>query len=304
MKILVLGASSFSGRWFSDVARSAGHQVLGLSRPLWDLNSPGLAVVEAIDAGYDVAVNYAALNVVAESWKHAADYYRTNVVGVARLAEQLKGVRKFVQVSTPEVYGTTNVPLTEDAPHSPSTPYAASRSSADTYLGLLHRQNGFPVAFTRTVNIYGPGQQLYRIIPKTALCALLGRRLPLEGGGVSTRSFLHVRDAAAATLRVLEDGRPGQVYHTAHPDQVRIWTLVDRICTTLGKKIEDVAEDAPERPGKDMNYRLDDSKIRTELGWRAMVSIPDGLTETLEWVRSELPKLRTQSTDYVHEAAP
>jgi dTDP-glucose 4,6-dehydratase len=289
MKILVLGASSFSGGWFVDVAKAAGHSVRLLSRPAFDLCDFGESaelVGKLVDVGYDAVVNYAALNVVPDSWTRAPDYYRTNVVGIAYLSGILvkRRLRRFVQVSTPEVYGSTGTFLKEGAPFDPSTPYAVSRAAADTHLRLMHREWGLPVCFTRTVNVYGERQQAYRIIPKAARCALSGTKLPLEGGGVSTRSFLHAEDAARATLRVLEDGRPGEDYHIAHPGQVRIRHLVNTICERLGRAPENVIEDVPERVGKDMNYQLDDSKIRSELGWRESISLDAGLDRTLAWI--------------------
>lgn len=288
MKILVLGASSFSGGWFVDVARKAGHDVVGLSRPQWDLLGNGSgAPFRYVRSGYTRVVNYAAVNVVPDSWKRAPTYYETNIAGVARLAEVLEeapGLERFVQVSTPEVYGSTGAFLKEGAPFNPSTPYAISRAAADWHLRLLHQEWGFPVCFTRTVNVYGERQQPYRIIPKAARCALSGTKLPLEGGGVSTRSFIHAEDAARATLRVLEDGRPGEDYHVAHPAQTSIRSLVEAVCYKLGFDPKDVIEIVPERVGKDMNYQLDDSKIRTELGWRETISLSDGVDRTLDWV--------------------
>jgi dTDP-glucose 4,6-dehydratase len=289
VKILVLGASSFSGGWFVDVATAAGHDVIGLSRPVWDLTDLHQSAVFAyIHSGVTHVVNYAAVNVVPDSWSKAWLYYQTNTAGIARLVDVMQmagGLEKFVQVSTPEVYGSTGMFLKEGAPFNPSTPYAVSRAAADMHLRLMHKHWGFPVCFTRTVNVYGERQQTYRIIPKAVRCALSGEKLPLEGGGVSTRSFIHAEDAARATLRVLEDGRSGEDYHIAHPGQVRIRHLVNMICERLGKDPADVIDDVPERVGKDMNYQLDDSKIRSELGWRQTISLYDGLTRTLAWLQ-------------------
>lgn len=288
MKILVLGASSFSGGWFVEVAKKAGHDVVGVSRPIWDLLAQHQAApFDFVQDGYTRVVNYAAVNVVPDSWNRAPTYYQTNVAGIARLAEVLhmsSKLERFVQVSTPEVYGSTGTFLKEGAPFNPSTPYAISRAAADWHLRLLYQEWGFPVCFTRTVNVYGERQQAYRIIPKAARCALSGTKLPLEGGGVSTRSFIHAEDAARATLRVLEDGRPGEDYHVAHPVQTSIRNLVETICYRLMRNPRDVIEIAPERVGKDMNYQLDDSKIRAELGWRETISLSDGIDRTVDWV--------------------
>jgi dTDP-glucose 4,6-dehydratase len=301
MKILVIGGSSFSGKHFMEIARNAGHSVVDLSRPVFDLNI-GLTAAAAVCvrvSGCENVVNFAALNMVGESWKHAPDYYRTNVVGVSTLVSQLSGLRKFVQVSTPEVYGTTQTFLKEDAAFNPSTPYANSRAAADAHLSLMHRETGFPVCFTRTVNVYGPGQQLYRIIPKTALSALIGRKLPLHGGGRSTRSFIHIKDAMNGVMRVLEDGRNGETYHISTSVQTSIRDLVKMVCDRCDKRFEEVIEEVEERPGKDMAYQLDDSKIRTELGWADKISLKSGLDETVDWIKHNLSFLRTRSMEYI-----
>jgi dTDP-glucose 4,6-dehydratase len=234
--------------------------------------------------GYVNVVNFIALNIVAASWDRAPEYYQTNVVGIARLADALMATRlvnKFLQISTPEVYGATGTRLREGAPFNPSTPYALSRATADMHLNLLHQQHRFPVMFTRTVNVYGPGQQPYRIIPRTISCILGGERLPLEGGGVSTRSFIHIQDAAGAYLRILESGNIGEGYHIATERQVSIRDLVALICEQMGSRLNDVVQIVPDRKGKDMNYHLDDSKIRRELGWLDRIPLEDGIAQVI-----------------------
>jgi dTDP-glucose 4,6-dehydratase len=284
MKILVLGARSFYGRWFCDVARSKGHDVFGLSRPEFDLLD-AVKVQQAADLHYEYVVNFAAINIVADSWPFGSLYYEVNTAGMARVADSFSypHLEKFVQVSTPEVYGTTGQALKEGAPFNPSTPYAVSRAAADQHLSLMHKEFGFPVCFTRTVNVYGERQQDYRIVPRTLSACYGGPRLKLEGGGRSTRSFIHVEDAARATLRVLEDGAVSETYHVAHPTRITIRSLVEHIAEMFGKTLEDVADEVPERVGKDMAYDLDDSKIRRELDWHEQIDLPGGVHRTMRW---------------------
>jgi dTDP-glucose 4,6-dehydratase len=302
--IAVLGANSFSGTAFCACAARAGYSVMPLRRPVHDLNTGMDAILRAVDdAKPEYFVNFAALNMVAESWKHYADYYRTNLIGVATLANELSRrpfLRKFVQVSTPEVYGTTETFIKEGAPYRPSTPYAVSRAAADMHLDALHRTTGFPVCFTRTVNVYGEGQQPYRIIPKTVLKILRGERLKLHGGGASTRSFIHIRDVAEAILRVAMDGRPGETYHLAHPTQIAIRNLVGVICDCMGVDFEDAVEDDAERPGKDMAYQLDDSKIREQLGVVAGIGPEVGIPETVIRFKAHAANYAGHSLEYEH----
>lgn len=304
LMIAVLGANSFSGAAFCRYAAEAGHGVMPLRRPHHDLNTGLDNIMRAVDdAQPEYFVNFAALNMVGESWQFYDDYYRTNVLGVARLAQRLgerSFLKKFVQVSTPEVYGTTDVHLKEGAAMRPSTPYAVSRGAADLHLMALHATYAFPVCFTRSVNVYGPGQQAYRIIPKTVLSIAKGRRLQLHGGGVSTRSFLHINDVADSILRVMLEGRLGETYHTSTWVQTRIVDLVGKVCELMGVYLGDVIEPAPERPGKDMAYQLDHSKIRDELGWSPRITLDEGLAETVAWFKERAAQFDDAAMQYVH----
>jgi dTDP-glucose 4,6-dehydratase len=304
----VLGASSFFGRAFVDYVRERGDTVLPMSRPAFDLKDPEKIACEIDRERPDYIVNFAALNMVAESWRWAADYYRTNVVHTCELADMLcrewpSSCKKFVEVSTPEVYGLHSpaVTLGESHNYNPSTPYAVSRAARDTHLSLLHKQYDFPVCFSRTVNIYGPGQQLYRIVPRTIMAALTGVKMRLQGGGRSERSFIHVRDAADAVYRIAVGGRPGEVYHSSSEQPVSILWLVGLILAKMQARFDDVIEDAPERIGKDPVYLLNDGKIRRELGWTDSVSLMHGLDEVIAWAVENNERLRKMRLDYEHK---
>lgn len=304
-KFAVLGATSFSGAAFAQHLVDAGHDVLCLARVSGhDVNTGLERIMNAVESQRPTHfVNFAALNVVAESWAHAADYYRTNVLGITALADRLRawgGLEKFVQVSTPEVYGTTETFLKEDASFRPSTPYAVSRAAADMHLRLLHAAYGFPVVFTRTVNVYGPGQQPYRIVPKTILSVLHAKKLQLHGGGRSTRAFIHIRDVAEATRRVALYGVPGGVYHVATSRQTAIRDLVALICDRMGVTVDQVVEPGDERLGKDMAYQLDYWKIRRVLDWEDTTRLEDGLAETIAWFTARAEAFAGASLEYEH----
>src|SRR3954466_2564273 len=219
-RVAVLGSNSFAGTAFIDAALSETHEVLGISRspeppPIFlpyrensrasayrfqqlDLNRDFDAVCVALD---DFApafvVDFAGQGMVAESWTRPEQWYQTNIVSKVRLHEFLRRHRtleKYVRVSTPEVYGSTPHLIREHQPYAPSTPYAVSHAAIDMSLAAFHRNYGFPVVLTRFANFFGPGQQLYRIVPRTIIYALVGRRLSLDGAGTSVRAFIHSRD--------------------------------------------------------------------------------------------------------------
>lgn len=304
MSWAVIGASSFYGSAFVRLLQSRGEQVFGLARPEYNLvRTPGLIIEALYVEKPRYVVNFAALNVVAESWKYSADYYRTNIIGVTTVAEGLleaPWLERFVQVSTPEVYGSTGQKLKPGQAYRPSTPYAVSRAAADMHLEALWRQSGFPVTFTRTVNIYGAGQQAYRIIPRAALTAAFGGRLPLEGMGVSERSFIHVDDAAEAVRLVAERGREGQTYHVATERMTKIADLVRMVCAVAKRDFDDLVEHVPERPGKDMAYLLDDSATRKELGWADRILLEDGVADTVRWYMENAGRYAGRPLAYEH----
>ena len=261
-----------------------------------------LAAINEFKPGY--VVNFAAQSMVAESWLYPDHWYQTNVVANVKLFEglrQLKFIQKYVHVSTPEVYGSCSGNVTEAARFNPSTPYAASRAACDLHLMTLFKNYGFPVVFTRAANVYGPGQQLYRIIPRAILFIKTGRKLQLHGGGRSVRSFIHIRDVAEGTMRVAKQSPPGEAYHFSTDLYLAIREVVERICKKMNVNFDEVVEVVGDRPGKDAAYLLDSTKARTKLEWKDTISLDQGITETIAWVEQNLAELKTQPCDYLHK---
>lgn len=326
-KYLVLGSNSFSGATFVDCVLGQGASVIGVSRSAephaaflpyrWsgrdaqfrftrlDLNHDLDAIDDLVRSERpDYIVNFAAQSMVAESWANPDHWFTTNVVSTIRLHERLRQMpflRKYVHVTTPEVYGSTNSLVREDAPFNPSTPYAVSRAAADMSLRTFFTQYDFPVVFTRAVNVFGPGQQLYRIVPRTILAVKTGRTLRLHGGGVSERSFIDMRDVSRATDLVAREGRPGEAYHISTDRQVSIRRLVEMICERLGATFDDCVEIVAERAGKDAAYRLDSTKIRQELGWTDRASLEQGIEDTMAWVDRWIETLVALPQEYLHK---
>jgi dTDP-glucose 4,6-dehydratase len=325
-KIIVLGSNSFSGSHFVDFALEQGIEVIGISRstephPVFlpykkkknapfrfyqlDLNRD-LAAIMQIEEEFrpDYVVNFAAQSMVAESWQNLEHWYQTNVVATIKFHDKLRKrdfLKKYIHVSTPEVYGASQGLVKENTNYNPSTPYAVSRAATDMSLMSFYKAYDFPVAFTRATNVYGPGQQLYRIIPRTALFFLIGEKLKLHGGGESVRSFIHIRDVADGTLRVARQAPPGEIYHFSTSQNISIRSLVEMIARHLNLDFDKHVEIVGERLGKDSAYLLDSSKAREKLGWKDQITLEQGIEETIAWVRNNLDILRKQPFDYIHK---
>jgi dTDP-glucose 4,6-dehydratase len=327
-RFLVLGSNSFSGATFCDYLARAGHEVIATSRSpepheaflpyRW---GPQRAAVRfaKVDINHDLdaldallkaekpthVVNFAAQSMVGESWRHPEHWMMTNVVSTTLLFERLRryeGLTRYVHVTTPEVYGSTDGWVKEDTPFNPTTPYAVSRAAGDMQLRIIVAQYGFPAVSTRAANVYGPGQQTYRIIPRAILSAMAGRKLQLHGGGVSIRSFIHMQDVSAATLAIALDGKLGETYHISTDRLVSIRALVEMIIAGLGKDFSECVDVVPERPGKDQAYMLDSSKLRRELGWADRVTLEQGIAECVAWAeRYRDHLLAMPSWDYEHK---
>ena len=326
---LVIGSNSFSGAYFIKYLLEKGHSVCGISRSKepdkvflpykWsnsldskfefvqlDLNSNLNEIIELIKSlRPEYVVNFAAQGMVAESWLTPEHWYQTNVVSQVKLHDQLRKLnclKKYVHISTPEAYGSTDGGwLKENYNFSPSTPYAVSRAACDLHLLSFYKAYGFPVVFTRAANVYGEGQQLYRIIPRAILSARLGRKLNLHGGGVSVRSFIHMEDVCSGTYNVAVDGNIGETYHISTNQTISIKSLVHKICDMTKVEFNEVVELADDRLGKDQSYLLDSSKLRDEFAWRDQINLDEGLKETLSWVDNNLETLKSLPYEYLHK---
>lgn len=270
MKWSILGASSFTGSNFVTHLRRAGHHVQELGHPHLDINR-NVGVLYTMIAGYqpDYIVNFISKSLVAESWGTPQEWVHTNTLSTTMLLEKIRTlpIRKYVHVSTPEVYGTGW--HTEESLFRPSTPYAVSRAAMDMMLLAYHKAYGFPVVFTRSANVYGPGQTK-RIIPIAISHKRAGTVLRLDGGGQSKRSFVHIRDVCKATELIAHEARLGHAYHIATPRMTSIRELVEMIGCQWAE--------APERLGKDEEYLLVCAKLRL-LGYDCGITLEEGIDE-------------------------
>lgn len=311
MRVCVLGAGGVFGQNFADFAFKQGIPVLGIGRShrkqsCFSLGTAFLykpyhltyeldyVMAEINKFKPDVVVNFAAqgegaASFGADNWR----FYHTNCTSLVKLVAQLNC--RFVQIGSSEVYGSVNKPVTEDAPVVPTTPYSASKAAFDFHLIAMHKFKGFPMNIIRPSNCYAPGQQLHRIIPKTLISGVVGRRVPLHGGGVARKSYLHAADLSDAILRVI-GGPIGEVYNVGPDEPTSIREVVERCAKVLNKSFTDLVELAPERTGQDSTYWLDSTKIK-RLGWRQAITWDLGLLDMLSWVE-RYPELQTLSTEF------
>lgn len=250
-----------------------------------------------------VVVNVAALSEVGLSNERPAEYFDINTTSVVRLCNHLRTrdyLERYVHISSAEILGSCDRPVSEDAAFRPSTPYAVSKAGADMYLNVLIRNFGFPATMIRSTNVYGAGQQLFKIIPRTIIYLRLGRTLELHGGGHSIKSFIHIRDVVRGLLLAVEGGGTG-TYHFTSDNSDTVAQVVARVCTLMGHRAEDATRVVGERLGQDARYWLDDSKAECELGWREQESFDQGVRETIEWVDRNWATIQDQPLNYVHK---
>ena len=331
MKLLVIGSNSFSGSNFVLHALEEGYEVLGVSRSQnlnkiflpfkWDnskkfsenfkfiqidLNKDIDRLINIIDEETPSYIfNFAAQGMVAESWLNPIHWYQTNLLSQVSLHDQLrkrKFIKKYIHVTTPEVYGSTdNNWLDENTLFAPSTPYAVSRAACDLHLKSFFKAYDFPVVFTRSANVYGPGQQLFRIIPRTIISCKTKLPMQLHGGGTSVRSFIHIKDVVSATLTLGLEAENGTTWHLSTNYSLSIKELVSEICHITNTNFEEIVQISSDRLGKDQTYLLNSNAIRERFGWKDSINLKEGLFDTITWIEKNIEVIKMLSWEYQHK---
>lgn len=233
-------------------------------------------------------INFAAESHVDRSIKDFKPFLITNVTGTLSLLTVAKkmGLKKFVQVSTDEVYGSLELDsidkFTENSQISPNSPYSAAKAAADGFVRSFYHTYGVPTVITRCSNNYGPHQFPEKLIPLMILNALDDTKLPVYGDGLNIRDWIHVDDHCHAVWLAYERGVNGEVYNIGSNNEVNNITIVKKLLDILDKP-HDLIEYVDDRLGHDRRYAIDSSKAETELGWIPKISFEDGLKSTVEW---------------------
>ena len=312
MKILVTGAAGFIGSNFVFHMRKAHpeYDIIALDSLTYAGNLETLAPVmeedhftfvrcditdregvrKVFEEHYpDVVVNFAAESHVDRSIEDPGVFLRTNILGTQVLMDACRefGIRRFHQVGTDEVYG--DLPLdrpdlffTEDLPLQASSPYSASKASADLLAMAYHRTYGLPVTISRCSNNYGPYQFPEKLIPLMIANALADKPLPVYGTGENVRDWLYVEDHCRAIDMILENGKVGEVYNIGGHNERSNLDVVKTILKQLGKP-ESLITFVGDRKGHDLRYAIDPSKIHGELGWLPETKFDDGIRQTIDW---------------------
>ncbi len=236
----------------------------------------------------EVVVHYAAETHVDRSILDPDIFVRTNVIGTLNLlnASMRYGVRKFVHISTDEVYGELPLNSTEKfketSPLKPNSPYSASKAGADMLVRSFVKTYGFPAIIVRASNNYGPWQYPEKLIPLSVARVLMGEKIPVYGTGANVRTWLFVEDFTSAVLLLIEKGREGEVYNVGSGEEKQNLEVIRSVLDILGKG-EEYIEFVPDRPGHDLKYAVDTTKIEKEIGWKAKVRFEEGIERTVRW---------------------
>ncbi|MDD4979745.1 MAG: dTDP-glucose 4,6-dehydratase [Candidatus Omnitrophica bacterium] len=303
-KILVTGGAGFIGSEFVRHSVSRGLEVIVLDKLTYAGDLERLKGVKGKYKFYQVdicakkqinyilakerpriLVNFAAETHVDRSIKNASAFIKANIEGVHVLLEaSLKHkVKKFIQISTDEVYGEIKEgKFTEQSPLKPNSPYAASKAAADLFIGSYIRTHGLPAIIIRPCNNYGPWQYPEKLIPLAVLKILRKEKIPVYAAGKNIREWLYVEDCIKGVLRIIEKGKTGEIYNLGSQQERQNIEVVKFLLHIL-KKRQDLIAFVKDRPGHDLRYSLDSSKVFKETGWKAKLNFKDGLRVTVEW---------------------
>ena len=309
MKILVTGGAGFIGSnflhyWFGrhpkdeiinfDFMTYAAdpRNLVGLEKYNYSFIKGDIADRELVGKAIkdvDAVVNFAAESHVDNSINDSSRFVHSNIVGVHSVLEAVRRHgKRFHQVSTDEVYGSlpldSLLKFTEESSYRPMNPYAATKASADHLVRSYFNTYGIDVTISNCGNNYGPRQHLEKLIPKTISNAMKEQKIPLYGNGMQVRDWIYVDDHCSAIETILRKGVVGETYLIGADGEMPNIKIVKLILRELGKP-ENLIEYIKDRPGHDVRYALDASKIRKELGWSSKYSISEGIKATIDWYR-------------------
>ena len=311
-KMLITGGAGFIGSNFIHyiLSKYNDYQVINLDKLTYAANLENLKDIEDNknykfihgdiadkefifklfeDKKFDIVINFAAESHVDNSILNPQIFTITNILGTQVLLDACRkyNIKRFHQVSTDEVYGELplddkNILFTEKTPLNPSSPYSASKASADMLVKSYYRTYSLPITISRCSNNYGPYQHLEKLIPLMISKAINNDNLPVYGNGLNVRDWLHVYDHCTAIDLIIHEGKIGEIYNIGGNNEKSNIDVVKIILKELGKS-EKLIKYVNDRPGHDLRYAIDSTKIKTTLNWNPVYSFEKGILDTIKW---------------------
>ena len=301
-KILILGVSSFAGFSFYNYVKNKNYKLFGtynknlnIGKPYYDKiilkknnfennQKKFLDWIKKIKPQY--IVDFASICMVNESWKYSKEYFAINFyskIGILNFIAKKKFLKKFIYISTPEVFGNTTKLLTENLyKFKPSTPYALSKLAMEKYLTSLNSNKKFII--TRFSNFYGPCQPNYRLIPKVILTILNKKKFVIDGDGSSKRNYIYTDDFCNGILKIIKTKSNKNIYHFSGDDFYSVKEIIKKICDIMNINFNNFIRFSKERKGKDKIYKLNSTKTRKNLSWKTKFDLGLGIKNTINFI--------------------
>ena len=319
-KIFIIGISSFSGASMSSFLLKKGAEVYGsyskykyINQFLYDKRKIREFKIDLIKDTKklvkiikrikpSIILDHASICMVNESWEYPEKYFDINVNSRLRIVDGLKNskfLKKYIYISTPEIFGSSEKKIKENCnTFNPSTPYAASKLSAELNFKLANKMHNFPLILSRFSNFYGPGQPLHRLVPKVLFSIKKGIKFPLHGNGSSRRNFIFSDDFCTGIWRIIVKGKVGNTYHFSSEKYVSVKEIVEIISKLKNKKIKSFVEKTTDRFGKDDVYRLCSIDTKKKLKWSPKTTLKKGIEKTIKFYEIHYKSLKKQSINF------
>ncbi len=319
-KILILGISSFSGASVASYLFNQKFKIIGTYNSSKKINyllykGKGIKIHKInllkdekkllkliFKVKPEIILDYASICMVNESWNYQQRYYKINVesrLSIIKNFNKMRFLKKYIYVSTPEVFGNKKNKLKENYNNFlPSTPYAVSKLMTELNFRNAFNSKKFPIIISRFSNFYGPGQELYRLIPKIIMSIKKNIKFPLQGKGNSKRNFIFSEDFCEAILKVIKNGKIGEIYHFSGDKFVSIKYIIKIICKMLNKNYNYLIKKAKDRVGKDEIYKLDSSFTKKKLKWTTHTTLHDGIKETILFYEKNYNYFKNKKLNY------
>ena len=319
-KVLIFGISSFAGSVFARFMQDKGYLVYGtynnsiknisdikknvnlkLIKINLEKNENGLLkMAKKIQPTF--IIDFSSICMVNESWIYPAKYMDINCnskINLIKNIKQLKQLKKFIYISTPEIFGETSKPLKENLNlFNPSTPYASTKLFIENLIRNYQSLDSKRFIIARFSNFYGPGQPCYRLIPKLILSIKKNIRFPIHGSGKSKRNYIFSEDFCNGILNIINKGATGRTYHFSSESLYTVKDIVFEICKQMKVNVNDFVFFENDRMGKDNVYKVDSRKTRKELKWKAKVSLKKGINKTINYINNNFEKLKKEKINF------